>query len=236
MGGLIRQFQKALIVENPHTLEKFMKQLSIQESGIYAQENFAQAIIMESRIQLWDYVSDQVTANYNIENPAGIVGAGGVMLEFGVYKGESINYFAKKASYLDVYGFDSFEGLQENWAGFSLIKSAFSVQGKIPKVESNVNILKGWFQDTLPTFISELATKRIYLIHIDCDTYESTKFVLESLGSKITKGTIIVFDEYLAYVGWKNHEFKAWQEVSKLREFKYKYLAYYEQCVAVEIC
>ncbi len=77
MGGLIRQFQKALIVENPHTLEKFMKQLSIQESGIYAQENFAQAIIMESRIQLWDYVSDQVTANYNIENPAGIVGAGG---------------------------------------------------------------------------------------------------------------------------------------------------------------
>jgi hypothetical protein len=54
-----------------------MKQLSIQESGIYAQENFTQATIMGSRIQVWDYVSDQVSAKYNIENPAGIAGAAG---------------------------------------------------------------------------------------------------------------------------------------------------------------
>lgn len=236
LGGLIRQFQKALIVDKTDTLEKYLQSLAIHESGMYAQEKFTQAMMMQSRILLWDYVSGLVTAKYKIENPAGINGAGGVILEFGVYKGTSINYFAKKAPFLDIYGFDSFEGLQENWAGFSLPKGAFSVKGKTPKVESNVKILKGWFEETLPTFISEKVIMRIYLIHIDCDTYESSKFVLESLGNKLIKGTIILFDEYLAYVGWKNHEFKAWQEVSKSRKLKYKYLAYFEQCVAVEIC
>ena len=56
-----------------------------------------------------------------------------------------------------------------------------------------------------------------------------------SLGSKITKGTIIVFDEYLAYVGWKNHEFKAWQELVNSKGLKYRYIGYTEMAVAIEI-
>ena len=195
-----------------------MKQLSIQESGIYAQENFAQAIIMESRIQLWDYVSDQVTANYNIENPAGIVGAGGVMHEFGVYKGESINYFAKKASYLDVYVFDSFEGLPEAWSGSGQSKGAFSLGGKLPKVAPNVVLHKGWFSETAVDFFNH-QEENLAFAHLDADLYNATLEALNAMAAKVKKGSLLLFDEYFGQIAWREHEHKAfgeWLENNKL--------------------
>jgi hypothetical protein len=41
------------------------------------------------------------------------------VLEFGVYKGGMINYQAKKFPDLNFTGFDSFEGLQEQWSGMA---------------------------------------------------------------------------------------------------------------------
>ena len=40
-----------------------------------------------------------------------------LFLEFGVYTGESINLFAKQLRSInkEIYGFDSFEGLKEDW-------------------------------------------------------------------------------------------------------------------------
>ena len=73
-------------------------------------------------------------------------------------------------------------------------------------------------------------------MHIDCDTYESTKEVLNILNSKkLISGTLILFDEYLSYVGWKQGEFKAWQEFVKENNIKYKYEMFGERQALVKI-
>jgi hypothetical protein len=53
------------------------------------------------------------------------------------------------------YGFDSFYGLQENWKGGWFSKNHFSLNGKSPKVNKNVKLIKGWFKNTLPIFLKK---------------------------------------------------------------------------------
>jgi len=114
-------------------------------------------------------------------------------LEFGVYSGTSINFFSK---HLDkkIYGFDSFEGLKEDWLGTSVVKGTFNLNKKIPKLEHNVVPIAGWIQDTLPLFLKEKNPK-INFVHMDVDTYETTKFILEKIKSHLFKGAIILCDE-----------------------------------------
>ena len=158
-------------------------------------------------------------------------------MEFGVYKGESINYFAQKLSHKNIYGFDSFMGLPEFWRdGFN--KNFFSLEGEMPVVGQNVKLIKGLFEDTIDAFLIDYNIDKISLIHIDCDLYSSTKTVLDHIRDKIVSGTIIIFDEYFNYPNWQIHEFKAFQEFIIDNNLKYKYLLYndtHEQ-VAIQIC
>jgi hypothetical protein len=147
----------------------------------------------------------------------------GLCLEFGVYKGESINFFSKRCPDKIWYGFDSFEGFQEDWLGGYFGKNQFTLEGKLPSVNKNVILVKGWFKDTLPNFLLENNTN-VSFVHIDCDTYESTIEILEMLGPKrFVQNSRILFDEYISYIGWKNNEFKAWREFTKKYNVKYKY-------------
>jgi hypothetical protein len=68
---------------------------------------------------------------------------------------------------------------------------------------------------------------------MDADTYESTKCVLDLIRSRITTGTIIVFDEYLGNPNWVNCEFRAWQEFAGLHKITYQYLAFSPQAAAL---
>ena len=105
----------------------------------------------------------------------------------------------------------------------------------MPKCESNVKLYKGWFTETVPTFQTELGNKVISLLHIDSDTYKPAKYVLNALVKNLRPGSIIVFDEYYGYTGWRLHEFKAFQEFVIEHNLKYKYIAYTGEQVAVEI-
>ena len=60
--------------------------------------------------------------------------------------------------------------------------------GNLPKVNPNVQLVKGWFNETLPEFIRK-ENSEVAFLHIDCDTYESTKYVLNTLKEKIIPGT-----------------------------------------------
>ena len=100
-------------------------------------------------------------------------------IEFGVFSGTSINFFSKNLNNKKIYGFDSFEGLKEDWVGTSVPKGTFNLNKKIPKLENNVVPISGWIQDTLPIFLKEKNPK-INFVHIDVDTYDSSKFILDS--------------------------------------------------------
>ena len=43
-------------------------------------------------------------------------------IEFGVFSGTSINYFSKNLK-KKIYGFDSFEGLKEDWVGTTVTRN-----------------------------------------------------------------------------------------------------------------
>jgi hypothetical protein len=105
----------------------------------------------------------------------------------------------------------------------------------LPKVASNVKLTKGWFEDTVPEFVNQLGIEKILLVHMDADTYKPTKFVLNAIIKNLDKGSILIFDEYFGYSGWKLHEFKAWQEIVEFYDIQYRYIGYGPEQVAIEI-
>jgi hypothetical protein len=144
-------------------------------------------------------------------------------LEFGVASGHTINYISKFTNDI-VFGFDSFEGLPEKWRdGFD--KGAFNRNGNLPNVNSNVTLVKGWFDNTLPNFIKS-QNKKISFIHIDCDLYSSTKFILNTVKEYINPGCVIVFDELVNYPGFDGDtgELKAFYEFITENNVKYEWI------------
>jgi hypothetical protein len=124
----------------------------------------------------------------------------GLFIEFGVFKGDSIRYIAKKYPEREIHGFDSFEGLPEAWLHNP--RGAFSVQGKLPRVPKNVHLWKGYFEDTLPGWVNEHKTP-IAFIHVDCDLMSSTQVIFSELQKIILPGVVVVFDDYFNFPMWE---------------------------------
>ena len=228
VGKILRLFQRSLInYDSVPGVQDLVNRNAVQESSDYAIKNFSQAMQFVSRPELWRYCLNISTQLQYTED--------GVIAEFGVWKGESINSFAKTCPRARVFGFDSFEGLEEDWYGYSLQKGRYSTKGRLPKVENNVTLIKGWFEDTLPNFVKSLAHEQILILHMDADTYKPSKYVLNSLVKNLDSGSIIIFDEYFGYPGWQLHEFKAYQEFVTKFSINYKYIAYTNMQVAIEI-
>src|ERR1700737_2571230 len=116
----------------------------------------------------------------------------GLFCEFGVYSGGTVKFIASLTQ-CEVHGFDSFEGLPEDWrSGHE--KGLFAL-GSLPEVRKNVRLYKGWFQVTIPDFRNN-HSEPIAFLHIDADLDSSTRTVFEMLGDRIVPGTIIQFDEF----------------------------------------
>jgi len=145
-------------------------------------------------------------------------------MEFGVYKGETINFIANLLSNKQIYGFDSFEGLPETWR-YNFDKGTFKLDN-LPKVKENVVLVKGWFEETLPKFIEKHRNAPVSFIHIDCDLYSSTKTIFNHLKDNIVTGTVIVFDEFFNYIDWEDGEFKAFNEFINENNVKYEWLGF----------
>jgi len=144
----------------------------------------------------------------------------GLVLEFGVFSGLTINHLAGLTTQT-VHGFDSFEGLPEDWRP-DFTKGVFKREG-LPELRDNVKLHVGWFDKTLPVFVSE-HTGPVGFLHVDCDLYSSTKTIFHWLAGRIVPGTVIVFDEYFNYIGWRNHEYKAFKEFIAYSGLRYKYI------------
>lgn len=147
----------------------------------------------------------------------------GLFLEFGVWKGRTINLIAERVPGT-VHGFDSFEGLPEDWQG-QYSKGTFHTRGELPIVCPNVELHVGLFQDTLPDFVAENRAA-IAFLHVDCDLYASTATVFDYLGGRLQPGSVVVFGEYFNYPGWREHEYRAFQEMVERLSLRYRYLAY----------
>lgn len=215
LKNYIKNKLKNLVIEiinnQTYNIKLELQKRALSTTTRYVEKFMSDAKAIDDRYKLHDFALNKISIN------------DGIVIEFGVYKGESINYIARKLPEYDVYGFDSFQGLPEFWReGFD--QGVFAIN-KLPKVEKNVKLIKRLFEETLPKFVQNERRKIAYL-HIDCDLYSSTKTVFNFLNNQIVSGTVIVFDEYFNYPGWQNHEFKAFKEFIQATGLKYKYLAY----------
>jgi len=198
---------------NQFDLRHNLKKQATSETLEYIKKNMKKSVCFQHNISiLFDYTLPLIKKD-------------GLILEFGVRKGKTTKEIAKRINSRSCHGFDSFEGLPEDWSGQQYAKGAYSENGKIPKLPKNVKIHKGWFKDTVPKF-SKTTNEKIAFIHFDCDLYSSTKTILDHIGNRIGKDTILIFDEYFNYPNWKQHEYRAFQEFVKKRKISYEYLAF----------
>jgi hypothetical protein len=167
------------------------------------------------------------------DHALGLVPPEGLVCEFGVFQAESTNYIARRLRDRHIHGFDSFEGLPEDWRP-DFDAGMFSTGGRLPQVEPNVTLIKGWFDQTLPRFAAEHPGP-VAMLHIDCDLYSSTRCVFDHLGDRIGPGAVLVFDEFFNYPGWEEHEYRAFCEFAEARRLSYEYLCYNGQHEQVAI-
>jgi tetratricopeptide (TPR) repeat protein len=146
----------------------------------------------------------------------------GLTLEFGVRYGLSIN-FAATLTEQAIHGFDSFQGLPEEWIGMRA--GAYTTHGRQPAVADNVVLHEGWFSDTLPPFVAQ-HPEAVRFANIDCDIYSSAKTILDCLSDRIVSGTVLIFDEYICNPGWQQDEYKAFQEFIGRTGKHYRYLLF----------
>ncbi|MBK8011197.1 MAG: class I SAM-dependent methyltransferase [Deltaproteobacteria bacterium] len=181
-----------------------------QSTYDFIDENMRSAMYLPTKTAAWRKVAASIPAD-------------GHILQFGVYKGGSINALADLWPSRRIDGFDSFQGLPENWS-YSAAGS-FDLRGSMPKVRDNVTLHAGWFEDTLPIWGSE-NPGNVAFLDLDCDLYSSTRVVLSHLRPRIQSGTWIHIDEMIGYYGWQDHEFKAFQEFLSEAGHRFEYLYY----------
>jgi hypothetical protein len=72
---------------------------------------------------------------------------------------------------------------------------------------SNVVLVKGLFQDTLPDFL-KTHPEPIAFVHVDSDLYSSAMFVMRTLGRRLD-GAVMAFDEFRGCPVYDYHEGRA---------------------------
>ena len=64
------------------------------------------------------------------------------------------------------------------------------------------------------------------MLRVDCDIYSSTRTIFSVLRPLIVPGTWIVFDGFIGYRGWQDHEYKALNEFLAETGYSIEYVAY----------
>jgi len=150
----------------------------------------------------------------------------GDILELGTYKGGTaimLARFLKKInSKKKIYSCDTFSGLPDDdqFATQKNVKNLFSnndyelVLKKIEKFDTSdkITLLKGLFNESLPEHLSE---NKFSFVLVDCDIYSSTKQGLDFVFPRLTKGGVIMFDDY----DISNRENPFWGETKAVDEF-----------------
>ena len=148
-----------------------------------------------------------------------IISQQGVIAEFGSRYGQNLNLFSSLRGIYEPYnrlrkiiGFDTFEGFvdvdikdNDNKPGdYSVPKDYVSILEKILNKQEKFSpldhlkkyeLIKGDVSKTLYNYLEKNPHTIFALCYFDLDVYKPTKNVLKMIKSKISKGTILVFDE-----------------------------------------
>jgi O-methyltransferase len=176
--------------------------------------------------QRWDAIDNLADYLVGAEIP-------GDYLEFGVAKGMTFSYAYKIMSPLfkqmRFIALDSFEGLPkpkniDNVDGYTSSfyegQYAYSEKEFLNNIKQKINLsdkiitIGGWFDQTLTDKTANKYTlNKIAAAWIDCDLYESTVPVLNFITTRLSTGSVILFDDWHCFRNLPNlGEQKACQE------------------------
>jgi O-methyltransferase len=140
--------------------------------------------IVADKDALYDVAADAIGRNAPV-----------TVLEFGVFGGHTLRQLAARfiSPRAHFTGFDSFEGIPDEWHGFE--RGAFSTEGAMPRTDDErVEFVKGWFQNTVSDWIAEARIPAPVLVHFDADLYGSTLFLLTTLWHRIPEYHFLMDD------------------------------------------
>ena len=140
----------------------------------------------------------------------------GDIVECGVFKGVGLMYWAKlleifaRNSKKRVIGFDvfgSFEQVSLRPEEREVALSHDQIAEQNSKVEISrtvkaaglahrIELIEGDIAHTASRYVAEHYGRRISLLNLDCDTYDGTKAALTAFWPVISRGGVIIFDEY----------------------------------------
>jgi len=211
-ASVVRPIMNRVVMRQATDIRLELQRRALASTVDYVQAHMAEVRPFSSRYELLTSAFAQADTSHNR-----------LICEFGVFTGATINHLAKLTS-KTVFGFDSFEGLPEDWRAVGIKKGHFAVK-RLPAVRENVTLVKGWFHKTIPSFLAA-HDGAVGFLHIDCDLYSSTKVVFDLLGPRLSAGTVLVFDEYLNFPEWQEGEHKAFNEFLTRTGLSAKFIGY----------
>lgn len=205
------------IYEYGHSKQDFNLKTERENSPDIPEDDF-----WEIATRVWDYTELHVQALHNLYCAAQYLIAAkieGDFIECGVLLGGSIMAIElvlarNEGALRDVYALDTFSGFVARNAEFDIDLQTGAVactpevgldfsEGAIANMASiqypRLRVVKGDVLQTIPT----LDVDRIALLRLDTDTYETTKFELESLYDRVVQGGVIIVDDYGYTIGCK---------------------------------
>ncbi|MGH9429003.1 MAG: TylF/MycF/NovP-related O-methyltransferase, partial [Terriglobia bacterium] len=149
----------------------------------------------------------------------------GSVVELGVFKGESLLFFAKLMEIFNVndrscaaIGFDNFHGfeplhekdgkpieavgkVQGGWssaAHYEELKTLINLfdHDRLVPQKPRIRLVEGDICKTVPQYVADNPGLRIRLLNIDCDMYEPTLAGLKHLYDLVVPGGVVLIDEY----------------------------------------
>ena len=152
----------------------------------------------------------------------------GDFVEAGVFRGGNLIIYKEMNDILKlnnkIYAYDTYEGMpqpnekldikwnntkadyvynhvkKDNWCKCSLDNVKSNLLSEINNLD-NIIFIKGLVEDTLK--IEKNLPKKISLLRLDTDFYESTKIELEILFPRLSQGGILIIDDYGNWKGAK---------------------------------
>lgn len=129
----------------------------------------------------------------------------GLIVELGVWRGDSLRHLARRAPGRSLHGFDSQTGFPED--GRPDWQQDFRLPGA-PRLPRTATLHVGEFGASLPRFAASLR-QPIGLVNIDCDIHSSASIALLALAPHLRPGVVLHLDEALNYDTWLWNEMLA---------------------------
>lgn len=146
----------------------------------------------------------------------------GEIVECGVFKGASFcrfatfreifgNIFSKKIIGFDTFGkfpdakfTDDINALKDQISidgNYSIKKEQLESALEHKGINKNIELIQGDITKTIPEYVSTHPELKISLLNLDVDIYEPSVTVLDNLFPRISKGGILILDDYTTFPG-----------------------------------